>query len=315
MKAADSATLAPLLAAYPQTTAIVDAVLADWPEHEGYISKSMAVRSPALMATTERIATAARRLMDGAEPLFAHDYHLTCDRVREEELFFYREGRYRLSTFAEANAEVYSNHEYMNQYVNGILITQVIWHNHTATYEMFLDRAIGGFDRPFDYLEIGPGHGLGMAFAAEAPLCRSLEAWDVSPTSIGETKAALAKLGVTKPVHMQLTNIMSADVPDRKFDLITISEVLEHLETPDVALATLRKVVAPDGRLFVSIPINSPAPDHIYLVRHPDEVRALIEAAGFEIETMELHATQARDIEAAIRKQMTISAAVLARPR
>ena len=66
-----------------------------------------------MLLATEEAAHAARLLMAGDEKRFAADYRWTCDRLRDEELYFHRNGRYRLSTFAEANEEVYSNEEYM----------------------------------------------------------------------------------------------------------------------------------------------------------------------------------------------------------
>jgi SAM-dependent methyltransferase len=40
--------------------------------------------------------------------------------------------------------------------------------------------------------------------------------------------------------------------PDRCFDAINFSEVIEHLETPDWALSELHRVLKPGGRIFLS---------------------------------------------------------------
>jgi len=302
------------LAGMPQSLAVVESVLAVWPEHAAYLLKGFQARSPELLAATEAASTAARKLMGGDEARFAADYRWTCDHLRDEELFFHREGRYRLSTFAEALAEVYSDHEYMGHYVNGLLLSQLLWYNHVGTFEMFLNRVLGGADKLFDYLEIGPGHGLMVYFAANSPQSRTLEAWDVSAVSLRETRAALDTLGVAKPVSLVETDILRADKPKRKFDLIVISEVLEHLETPDVALRFLREAITDDGRIFVNVPLNSPSPDHIYLLTTPDEVRSLVEGAGFRVESLEMFATQARSIESALANRISVSAGVIARP-
>lgn len=303
-----------LLSGQPETRAIVDAVVAEWPDHGSYMLKSFQVRSPGQIAATEVAAAASRKLMDGKEAKFAADYRWTCDQLRDEELFFHREGRYRLSTFAEANAEVYSNHEYMGRYVNGLLLSQILWFNHAATFEMFLNRVIGAEDKPFDYLEVGPGHGLMVYLATQSPLSRSVEAWDVSSVSLRETRAALDMLGVEKPVTLTETDILQTASPGLQYDLIVISEVLEHLERPDVALGFLRRAVRDDGRLFVNFPLNSPSPDHIYLLSTPDEVRGMVEAAGFAVEAIELFATQGRRIESALANRISVSAGIIARP-
>jgi 2-polyprenyl-3-methyl-5-hydroxy-6-metoxy-1,4-benzoquinol methylase len=301
-----------VLAGRPATGAIASTILDQWPEHLAYLVKSFSSRSPAQMEATEAAASAMLKLIEGREAESARNYRWTCERLREEELFFRREGRYRLSSFAAANEEVYSNPEFMGPYVDGMLLAQVAWYNHAATVEMFVNRVLGAAVSPFRYLEIGPGHGLMVFFAAASALCTSLEAWDVSETSLGETRAALDRLGVSKPVQFTRTDILQTAHPDRVYDLVVISEVLEHLERPDIALEFLHGVLAPGGRLFINVPLNSPCPDHIYLLSTPEEARRLIEDAGFSIEHQEFYATQGRAIDKAVRDRISVSAAFIA---
>jgi SAM-dependent methyltransferase len=305
--------LSQLLAGRPQTQAVIESVLAVWPEHAGYLQKSLQARTPDMLDATEAAAGAVVRLTRGIERQVASDYRWTCDRLREEELFFHREGRYRLSTFDAALAEVYSDHAYMARYVNGLLLTQVLWFNHVATFEMFLNRVLGAQTKPFDYLEVGPGHGLAVYFASASPLSRHLEAWDVSAVSLRETRAALDKMGATKPVVLTEVDILKADRSERRFDLVVISEVLEHLERPDQALKFLHTALNADGRIFINVPLNSPSPDHIYLLSSPQEVTDLVEGAGFAVESMEMYATQAKRLEFALANRITVSAGLIAR--
>ena len=101
-------TLESILACRPSAVAVANVALAAWPEHEKYLIKSFARRTPEMLNATEEVAAAVLRLIAGAEKRFGEDYRWTCDRLREEEIYFHSEGRYRLSTFAEALAEVYS---------------------------------------------------------------------------------------------------------------------------------------------------------------------------------------------------------------
>ena len=267
-----------------------------------------------MLEVSETVAAEILKLIAGDERRFGEDYRWTCDRLREEEIFFHREGRYRLSTFAEAHSEVYSNHDYMRRYVSGLLLTQVLWYNHVATMEMFLSRVLGAITEPFDYLEIGPGHGLSTYFAAASTLSRSLEAWDVSAASLAETEAALKKLGTPKPIALVETNILTAGAAKKRFDLIVISEVLEHLERPDDALRFLRSAISDRGRIFINAPINSPSPDHLYLFSSPEEVVGLVEASGFGVDRIETYATQGRPVETALQQKISVSAGVIAHP-
>ena len=185
---------------------------------------------------------------------------------------------------------------------------------HAAMFGMFLDHVLGAIDTPFDYLEIGPGHGLMMALAAGSPQVRSLEAWDVSSVSLQETRTALSMLGVTMPVKLMEVDISEARAPADRYDVITISEVLEHLEAPQQALALLRQVLRPGGRIFINVPLNSPSPDHIYLFSHPDEVIAMVEAAGLRMIAIDMFATQGRDIATSLAHRISISTGIIAVP-
>jgi 2-polyprenyl-3-methyl-5-hydroxy-6-metoxy-1,4-benzoquinol methylase len=306
--------IAALLDGRPACQALVEAVLDQWPDHIDYVLKSFRARTPEILDASEAAASAALRLMDGQTARFAANYRWTCDRLREEEIFFHREERYRLSTFQQAWDEVYSNHDYMAKYVDGLLISQVLWFNHAATFEMFLNRVLGASQIPFDYLEIGPGHGLMVFLAAQSDLSRRVEAWDVSEVSLAETRAALDRLAAPKPVVLTCTDVLRTEPPDRRFDLVVASEVLEHLEQPAQALRFLRQAVTPEGRLFVNVPLNSPSPDHIYLMSSPEEARALIEEAGFEVRAMELFATQGARLDRALANKVSVSAGIIATP-
>ena len=73
-------------------------------------------------------------------------------------------------------------------------------------------------------------------------------------------------------------------------------------------------MIAEDGRIFINVPLNSPSPDHIYLLSTPEEARALVENAGFAVEHIELYATQGRLVEKAVKNKVSVSVGMIARP-
>ena len=89
--------------------------------------------------------------------------------------------------------------------------------------------------------------------------------------------------------------------------MVVISEVLEHLERPEQALSFLNSALNPGGFIYVNVPINSPSPDHIYLLEHPDAGVALIEAAGFEIVSQR---ASTRPRERLLKKRCAIESAL-----
>ena len=48
---------------------------------------------------------------------------------------------------------------------------------------------------------------------------------------------------------------MNLSFPDKKFDLILMTEVLEHIPNLDKAFDELTRVLKPDGRIILTIPI------------------------------------------------------------
>lgn len=70
------------------------------------------------------------------------------------------------------------------------------------------------------------------------------------------------------------------------FDLITCFEVIEHIKNPDKAIKNLRKIIRPDGLLFISTPNkNNHYANNPYHVKEYDEneIIDLLENNGFEI--------------------------------
>ncbi len=306
--------MAVALANRPACMRIVEAVLRTWPEHARYVEKSFAARSKALLDTTEVLAEAALKLAGGRLHQIAAHYRWTCDRLRDEELNFHRTGRYRLSTFAEADAEVYSNAAYMEKYVDGLLLSQILWFNHSASCDFFLRGAPALLGTGQRFLEIGPGHGLMTYLALRDFGLSEVVAWDLSPVSVEQTRAALALLGF-KNVTFDVRDMMSVESGEDIFDLVVLSEILEHLEDPKAAMRKIHGLVQQGGLVFVNVPINSPSPDHLHLMETLDDARALLTETGFEIVSEAFFATQNTKVERALKTRVSISACMFARAR
>src|SRR5690606_32084775 len=121
----------------------------------------------------------------------------------------------------------------------------------------YKDRFLATNPSGYRHLEIGPGHGLFLYLAANDPSASSVEGWEVSEASLASTREALGKLGLDTLPALRLTDFM--DGTSQSFDSVVFSEVLEHMEDPGEALRNLRNLLAPEGRLFINMPINSPA--------------------------------------------------------
>ena len=303
----------------PQTGAIIDAVLARWPEHAKFLRASFENRSDELLGTTEVIAQLLGQVgANHQKPLsdYADDYRYLCEQiVYPEEIFFRREGRYRLSTFKEAAEQVYDNAELMARYMNGLFVSDALWFNHASAMNDFATAYLPQAKPGGQHLEIGPGHGMLLHLALRFGAFGRLSAWDVSATSIAHAGHVLDILGEAGRVDLQLQDLYSPEALSAnagRFDTIVLSEVLEHLERPREAVEIIGRLLAPGGTVWINVPANGPAPDHLFLLRSPREAAELVEAAGLQVARTAAFPVAGSSLERAIRQELPISCVVVA---
>jgi 2-polyprenyl-3-methyl-5-hydroxy-6-metoxy-1,4-benzoquinol methylase len=299
---------------YPELSSLMQLQYERTPAHRKYLEARLSQASPATFPMLEGLARQIHALAGARLPDICDNYDFICRIVREEEIFFRRHGKYRLESFADANRLVYSDPEYMGKYMDGLLLTQIYWSNHSACYQFYKEAFLGNAPQGYDYLEIGPGHGLLLYQAISDERCGSVTGWDLSQASIDHTREALSMLGARgRSPALVLQDLYAVDDSSTKFDCIAFSEVLEHLEDPKGALIKLKSLLKTAGRIFINVPINSPAPDHLYLLRSPEEAIEAVESAGFEIERAEFYPMTNHTIEQARKHRLTISACMIVR--
>ncbi|MGZ8596492.1 MAG: methyltransferase domain-containing protein [Actinomycetota bacterium] len=131
-----------------------------------------------------------------------------------------------------------------------------------AEYADFVLRSIGGGDRVID-IGCGPGSiSLGLAQVAG-----HVTGVDVDDAEFTDARAYAVEHGIAN-VEFREGSIYDLHVPDVSFDVCTLFSMLETLDDPDAALAEVRRVVKPGGRVGVS------SIDYGGLILHgPDEAR------------------------------------------
>ena len=299
---------------YPELSSLMQLQYERTPAHRKYLETRLSQASPTSLPMLEDLAKQISALGGSRLPDICDNYDFICRIVREEEMFFRRHGTYRLDNFADANRLVYSDTEYMGRYMDGLLLTQIYWSNHSASYQFYKESFLGHAPKGYDYLEIGPGHGLLLYQAISDQRSGSVTGWDLSQASIDHTREALRTLGARdKQPSLVLQDLYAVNDDHAQFDCITFSEVLEHLEDPRGALVKLRALLKSGGRIFVNVPINSPAPDHLYLLRSPEEATAAMLDAGFMIERAEFYPMTNHTLDQARRHKLTISACFIGR--
>jgi 2-polyprenyl-3-methyl-5-hydroxy-6-metoxy-1,4-benzoquinol methylase len=250
--------------------------------------------------------------IEGGLPTLARDYRFLCEQiVLPEELHFRRHDRYRLDNFEDAYRLVYSDAAFMTRYMNGLLMSDVFWVNHCQGLQHYADRFLASLKPGADLLEIGPGHGLLLTLASQTAQIGSVSAWDVSKASLDMSRHALEALGVERDVRFEAKNIFEPSImsPENggRFDAVVLSEVLEHLEHPEQAVRVLFHLCRPGGRVWINVPANSPAPDHLYLVRTPEQAQAVVRGEGFNIIDSASFPMTGATLEKAIKQKLTIT--------
>lgn len=303
---------------YPILARIEAALLVEWPQHARFLQQSFASRDEALTRDGERLAGMIVKIVDATDSLtqVCADYRFLCDRLMEEELHFRRHGVYRLVRFQDALDQVYANAEFMKRYMNFLLISYVLWDNHARAIAHFEKDYLPALPPGTAHLEIGPGHGLLLNLAANSARVASVTGWDISRTSIERARGCLAAMGNQRRVDLveqDLFAASSAESEASRYGSVVLAEILEHLEDPVAALKAVARRMHPGARLWVHVPINSPAPDHIYLLRTPEEAVDLVRAGGFEPIDAAFFPMTGQTLERARKRDLTISAVVSAR--
>jgi 2-polyprenyl-3-methyl-5-hydroxy-6-metoxy-1,4-benzoquinol methylase len=213
------------------------------------------------------------------------DFGIDCflelrESMLEEHLHFLRTGEYSSKSFAEVNERVYSNSRIMQYHMHGLVLAQFLWPDQYRRFSFFCDHLPSYKPAIRRYLEIGSGHGLYLVEAAQLLDAETkFEAVDISPSSM-----ELAQ-GISGESHCHFRLMDIFDLPDQeKYDFITMGEVLEHVENPRQLLQRLHVLLTDEGAAYITTPANAATRDHIYLFHNAQEIRDMLNSAGFVVE-------------------------------
>jgi SAM-dependent methyltransferase len=235
-------------------------------------------------------------------------YLKLCNTTLRYQIDFMNTGRYPARDAATAAVEVYADSKRMLPYMVGLAISQYLWEAHRAIFQFFVDELRARHGRVRSYLEIGPGHGLFLDRAlTELGSGVTATAVDISPTSIEITRAIMDYFRPgARNVTYRTGDVMTLEFA-RRFDFITIGEVLEHVDAPGRLLEKIRALLAPGGAAFISTCANCPAVDHVYQFNNVDEIRALLTGSGLDIERDAALPAERLPMDEAIRRRITVN--------
>ncbi len=256
------------------------------PDHAKMISEALELLGEHSAKLLQRYIDVCRESSISLDDMAA-SYLLFVNDTNGEQRHFYETGNYRYKTLTEVIDKVYRNAEYMQQYMAGLAVSTFIWPQHRKYYAFFkqfiASMAQVEDKRGTSYLEVGAGHGLYVSEVIRQDLFAHYDILDISETSLALTQKMTAEFAAKRDIRFIHADFLEFESEDC-YDVISISEVLEHVETPQAFLDRSRKLLKDDGRLYLTTCINAPEIDHIYLFGTIQEVEKLFECAGLGIE-------------------------------
>lgn len=201
-----------------------------------------------------------------------------------EQARYEASGHYTSDSFAQAEAEVYSRRDVMDEYLWGVYVTNFLWAHHMEIMRFFQDRFLAPLPEKAHLVEIAPGHGGWGVWAMNARPDATLEGYDISPSSIAIATSIAEAAGVSERVTYTRRNALDlASMPEGIADALICSFLVEHLEQPEQLFAVISRLLKPGGTAFITGALTAAQVDHIYEFRRESELILLAEQHGMRV--------------------------------
>lgn len=283
-----------------------DSQLNAFPRHKAFLDKMLSAYTDGELAKLDELARTLMMIVGPDIDAYCQCYRWFAREILKETMYFQENGEYRYSSATEVFKDIYSDSAYMSKYNKGLLLSNLWWKNHFDCLSFYREEFVPVISSSHRHLEIGPGHGIYLLYALKAHSSLKAEAWDLSSESLKKTAQCLLLSGFQDSVRLGIKDLFLAE-QSGIYGSIVISEVLEHIDRPADALSIIHRLLKPRGRLFVNMPINSPAIDHVFNLPHPDDVPKLIEDKGFYVEKKQYIPQSNSSLDAAIRNKLNIN--------
>ena len=86
------------------------------------------------------------------------------------------------------------------------------------------------------------------------------------------------------------------------------------MKSPVDALRKIKNAVTKGGYLFVNVPLNAPMPDHLQLLRDPEDAVKMVTDGGFRVLEIASHTTQGATLPRALKRKIAVTCSIIAEP-
>jgi 2-polyprenyl-3-methyl-5-hydroxy-6-metoxy-1,4-benzoquinol methylase len=114
-------------------------------------------------------------------------------------------------------------------------------------------------------------------------------ALDISPAAINYAERLSRYKLVNTRAEFRVGDMAQLPYADETLDLVISSEVIEHAPDPQRVICEIARVLRPEGKLILTIPMESHAVAHLNSPGEPEDLRALCERAGLSVRRLETH--------------------------
>lgn len=268
---------------YPRTTRVIRTILERSPMFlRGQLTLLVTKRADEFWPEAERLVTISEEL--GGNPAQSLiEYTVT---YLKEQIRFLQTKQYAHSDFETARRDVYDNPEVMGKfYLDGLMLTHAFWPIHLDIHRMFREDFLPRVPNEGTGAEFGFGHGLYLHDVLAARPNTLARGYDISEFSRAYAERLLRHGGISADRFELGFADVREPLPAKpgEFRWAIFAEIMEHIPDPLTSLRYLRDAMAPGAPLFVTTVLNSNAIDHLYLFTHVDQVRTMLNDAGFSI--------------------------------
>ena len=240
---------------------------------------------------------------------YAIDAYLKmCKDMVKSQIYFLKTDKYPIVDAKEAYDKVYNNKDAIKSYMIGLALSQFLWKTHYQMFTHLKDAMRKNNGQISSYLEIGPGHGLFLKEAIQT-LGKEIKfsAVDISQTSIEITKSIIHHFfNDSVKINYFIKDMLQLDIT-RKYDFITMGEVLEHVDKPSKLLNKFESLLSHKGKGFISTCVNCPTIDHVYQFESVDEIREIIADSKLSIYSEMVLPVEELPMEEIINNKITIN--------
>jgi SAM-dependent methyltransferase len=227
------------------------------------------------------VGWAQRVLGDRAIPRTVDAFVRFSSDVNLAQARYELEGRYESKSYAECYDAVYNEQDTMDDYLWGVYLTNFLWAHHMDVSMFFEDRFLARLPERSRLVEIAPGHGGWGLMALHALPGATLEAYDISPSSIRIASSLAEASGQGARARYTLKNALDLDALEAAgADAVVCNFLIEHLETPGKLVQVIHHLLKPGARAFLSGALTAAQVDHIFEFRRESELVDLAEQHG-----------------------------------